>query len=65
MYSSDISGPQHVTRIIKAGANGVIVGSAFVRIVEENQRNMRIAALKLRSLSKRMKKAARFSGTLN
>jgi tryptophan synthase alpha chain len=55
-----ISKPQHVTRIIKAGADGVIVGSAFVRIVEENQRNMRRAALKLRGLSNSLKKAARF-----
>ncbi len=31
-----ISKPEHVKEVIEAGADGVIVGSAFIRIIEEN-----------------------------
>jgi tryptophan synthase alpha chain len=32
-----ISKPEHVSKIVRAGADGVIVGSAFVKLIEENQ----------------------------
>lgn len=54
-----ISRPQHVKEVINAGADGAIVGSAFVRIVEENSHNSARAAEKLKGLAKAMKRAAR------
>lgn len=35
-----ISKPEHVEAVIRSGADGAIVGSAFVNIVQENQRNI-------------------------
>jgi tryptophan synthase alpha chain len=35
-----VSKPEHARRIIEAGADGVIVGSAFVNIIQENQNSM-------------------------
>jgi tryptophan synthase alpha chain len=34
-----ISQPQHVQRVIGAGADAAIVGSAFIKIIDENQKN--------------------------
>jgi tryptophan synthase alpha chain len=58
-----ISNPDHVKRIIAAGADGAIVGSAFVKIVGENAGSMTRATRKLTSLAKAMKKAARLKAT--
>lgn len=52
-----VSKPEHVSKIVKAGADGVIVGSAFVKLIEENQTNMNRAALKLKGLAHSLKKA--------
>lgn len=54
-----ISRPEHVKQIIRAGADGAIVGSAFVKIIEENPSSIKRAAVKLTNLAKAMKKAAR------
>jgi tryptophan synthase alpha chain len=54
-----ISRPEHVKQIIRAGADGAIVGSAFVKIIEENSSSIKRAAVKLTNLAKAMKKAAR------
>lgn len=54
-----ISRPEHVKQIIAAGADGAIVGSAFVKVIEENSSSMTSAARKLKNLAKAMKKAAR------
>ncbi len=35
-----ISKPEHVREIVKAGADGVIVGSAFVKIIQQHQKNI-------------------------
>jgi tryptophan synthase alpha subunit len=35
-----ISKPNHGREMIRAGADGTIVGSAFVKIIDENPRNM-------------------------
>jgi tryptophan synthase alpha chain len=32
-----VSKPQHVKRIIEAGADGVIVGSAFIDLIQKNK----------------------------
>ena len=42
-----ISKPEHVRRIITAGADGVIVGSAFVNIVSRNLQNRELMLLEL------------------
>ena len=52
-----ISTPSHVRQIIRAGADGAIVGSAFVKQVEENLTNMSHAARMLKRLARSMKKA--------
>jgi tryptophan synthase alpha chain len=54
-----ISQPEHVGKIIQAGADGVIVGSAFVKIVEKNTRNLSQTAQKLKNLARAMKMATR------
>ena len=35
-----VSKPEHVARLIGAGADGVIVGSAFINIIQRNQSNV-------------------------
>jgi tryptophan synthase alpha chain len=52
-----ISQPKHVRSLVRAGANGVIVGSAFVKIVGEDPRNVVRTSAKLRRLARRLKKA--------
>ena len=54
-----ISEPEHVNQIIRAGADGAIVGSAFVKIIEENTGNLPRAAEKLKNLARAMKQAAK------
>jgi tryptophan synthase alpha chain len=53
-----ISQPKHVRDLVHAGADGVIVGSAFVKIVEENSRNVARASAQLSRLARSLKKAA-------
>ena len=36
-----VSKPKHVVQIVGAGADGVIVGSAFINIIQKNQGNVR------------------------
>jgi len=52
-----ISQPKHVRDLVHAGADGVIVGSAFVKIVGENSRNVARASAKLSHLARSLKKA--------
>ncbi|MGA2783270.1 MAG: tryptophan synthase subunit alpha [Candidatus Bathyarchaeia archaeon] len=54
-----ISKPEHVNRIIHAGADGVIVGSAFVNIIEKEGRNLPQAAKRLTRLAHSLKRATR------
>lgn len=51
-----ISKPEHVKQVIKAGADGVIVGSAFVRIIQKNPKG---ATRELKNLAARLKKATK------
>jgi len=52
-----ISTPDHVRAMIHAGADGAIVGSAFIEIIGKNQRSPIHAAKKLENMAKAMKKA--------
>jgi tryptophan synthase alpha chain len=54
-----ISNPDHVRQIIHAGADGVIVGSALVKVVGDNKRNVSRSVKKLSNLAKALKKATR------
>ncbi len=49
-----ISKPEHVRRVLEAGADGVVVGSAFVKLVEEHGEN---AAPHLSRLAEELKRA--------
>jgi tryptophan synthase alpha chain len=54
-----ISRPDHVKRLVLAGADAVIVGSAFVRIVGANSRNLAEGSAKLRRLARTLKSATK------
>jgi tryptophan synthase alpha chain len=50
-----ISTPEHVAEVIKFGADGAIVGSAVVRIIQENLEDDGMMLKKIGALLKRMK----------
>jgi tryptophan synthase alpha chain len=52
-----ISQPKQVRGLVRAGADGVIVGSAFVRIIGANYRNASRTSAKLTRLARHLKKA--------
>lgn len=52
-----VSRPEHVRSIIKAGSDGVIVGSAFVNIINSNQNNLEKMMLDLEETAVKLKKA--------
>ena len=52
-----VSKPEHVHSIIKEGADGVIVGSAFINIVEKNQANPKKMLKELCKLTRNLKNA--------
>ena len=54
-----VSKPEHVREILAMGADGVIVGSAFIRIIEENLENKEIMLEKIEQFARSLK-----SGTL-
>ncbi|MEA1924261.1 MAG: tryptophan synthase subunit alpha [Candidatus Altiarchaeota archaeon] len=54
-----ISKPEHVRGVIAAGAQGVIVGSAFVKIIDENKADIRNAREKIKKLCRELKNATR------
>jgi tryptophan synthase alpha chain len=54
-----IARADQVKRIVRAGADGVIVGSAFVNIIAENVHNTRQTGQKLKKLARRLKRATR------
>jgi tryptophan synthase alpha chain len=54
-----ISTPDQVQRLVQAGADAVIVGSAFVNLIAENSRNIDLAADKLKNLARQLKKATK------
>jgi tryptophan synthase alpha chain len=52
-----ISMPDQVSQIKRAGAEGVIVGSAFVNIINKNQGNTEKMLDDLEALAQKLKKA--------
>lgn len=52
-----VSKPQHVKAVLESGADGAIVGSAFIKIVEENLEDKRRMLARLREFTKEMKNA--------
>jgi tryptophan synthase alpha subunit len=54
-----ISTPGHVKTIAAAGADGAIVGSAFVRVIEDNHGNLRKTVMTLQRMSRDLKMATR------
>ena len=57
-----ISNPVHVKQIINAGADGAIVGSAFVNVIEKNGTNLPRATKQLKALAKTLKQATHNRG---
>ena len=54
-----ISKPEHVKAVSSAGADGVIVGSAIVKIIENNLKDKNGLIKKIESYVKKMKEATR------
>ena len=54
-----ISKPEHVKAVCKAGADGVIVGSAIIRIIEKNLNNKKRILYKIKAYVKEMKEATK------
>lgn len=52
-----ISSPEHVREILKTGADGVIVGSAFVNVIRNNPGNPKAASISLQKLASRLRAA--------
>jgi tryptophan synthase alpha chain len=55
-----VSKPEHIKKIIAAGAEGVIVGSVFVNIIKDNQENFAVMINKLETTASVLKKATKF-----
>jgi tryptophan synthase alpha chain len=53
-----VSKPEHALCIIEAGADGVIVGSAFVNVIQKNQDNVGRMLEELRDVACKLKEAA-------
>lgn len=52
-----ISKPEHVSEVVKAGADGAIVGSAIEKIVEKNLKHRKKMLVELERYCRQMKKA--------
>jgi tryptophan synthase alpha chain len=56
-----VSKPKHVVQIVGAGADGVIVGSAFINIIQKNQGNVEAMLKELQVTASELKAATRIS----
>lgn len=54
-----ISKPEHIKAVCKAGADGAIVGSAIVKLIEKNLKNKKLLIKKIENYVKSLKKATR------
>ena len=52
-----VSKPQHVKRIVAAGADGAIVGSAFIDLIQKNRNDPATMLTELKALASELKKA--------
>jgi len=50
-----ISDIEHVKTVIKTGADGAIVGSAFVKIIEENQKDIEKLVTQIETKTRQLK----------
>jgi len=55
-----VSSPEHVSMLAKKGAEGVIVGSAIVKIVQENLSDPERCEARLEEFTRKLKEATRF-----
>jgi len=53
-----ISKPKHVKRIVDAGADGVIVGSAFINLIQKRQEDIPAMLKELEATARELKEAA-------
>jgi tryptophan synthase alpha chain len=60
-----VSKPEHAKRIIEAGADGVIVGSAFINIIAKNQGDIRKMLEELGEMARKLKAATRSADSEN
>jgi tryptophan synthase alpha chain len=60
-----VSKPDHARRIIEAGADAVIVGSAFVNVVQRNVGDIEKTVTELVEVARKLKKATKLSGKPN
>ena len=58
-----VSKPEHARGIIEAGADGVIVGSAFVNIIQKNRGDINKMLRELEELASQLKAATRKTHT--
>jgi len=56
-----VSKPEHVNRIVGAGADGVIVGSAFINLIQERQNDIPAMLKDLETTAGKLKAAARIA----
>jgi tryptophan synthase alpha chain len=54
-----VSKPEHIKRIVTAGADGVIVGSAFINKIETHQKNTHVLLKDLLATASELKKATK------
>ncbi len=54
-----ISKPEHIKRIVEAGADATIVGSAFVNIIQKNSQNTKKILTELEALATQLKSATK------
>lgn len=54
-----ISKPEHVQRVIAAGADGAIVGSAFINIIQDNTQSQKAMLKKLQTTAMALKAATK------
>jgi len=52
-----ISRPEHVSNFTKLGVDGIIVGSAFIKIIEDNLNNTDLMIDKLNNLAEELSQA--------
>ncbi len=52
-----VSKPEHVRTILEAGADGVIVGSAFVNVIQKNRDSINKGIKELEELARHLKAA--------
>jgi tryptophan synthase alpha chain len=55
-----VSKPQHVKRIVEAGADGVIVGSAFINLIQKDKDNPVCMLRELEAGASELKKATKY-----